>query len=147
MTSIMELEPSTNFVPPQDRRPHIPAPPPVVLETIEDAHLPASAGLEKQLDAFYVGILQFERDPRADGIVYKAENFRLIIDVSEGPIERDEFRMLGIIVKSLADAIRKLREAEIEFSRERGLAAGEERLVLLDPAGNWVRITATTRIL
>jgi hypothetical protein len=143
----MELEPSTNFVPEKDRRPFMPPPPPVALETVEDAHVPAPAGMEQELDAFYVGILEFERDAKADGIVYRAENFRLIVDVVEGPVQRDDFRMLGVIAKSLTATMAKLREAEIEFSSERGLAAGDERLVLTDPAGNWVRITATTRVM
>ena len=56
-------------------------------------------------------------------------------------------RMLGIVVKSLPDMMRKLTEAEIPFSRERGLTAGEERLLLLDPAGNWLRIVQSKMIL
>ena len=73
----------------------------MALETIEDARVVASAGLEKELDAFYVGILEFERDVKAEGIVYKAENFRLIVEVVEGPVVRDDLRMLGVVVKSL----------------------------------------------
>ena len=136
----MELEPSTNFHPVADKRPHIPVPPPVQLLTIEDARLPAPAGVERKLDAFYVGLLQFEREVKETGIVYKAENFRLRFDVAEGPIHRDDMRMLGIVVKSLEEAMRKLGEAEMPFSHERGVIAGEDRLLLLDPAGNWIRI-------
>ena len=144
---IMELAPSTNFVPASDRRPPMPPPPPVSLICVEDPHLPAAAGLERQLDALYVGLLRFERDAKFDGIAYKAENFRLYIDVSEGPIVRDDMRMLGIVVKSLGETMRALKEAEVEFTRERGLVAGEERLLLLDPAGNWLRIVQSTGIL
>lgn len=136
----MELAPSTNFTPTKDDRPVMPPPLPVMLLTIEDARLAAAAGLERELDAFYVGLLQFERETKEAGIVYKAENFRLWIEVQEGPVLRDDMRMLGVVVKSLPDLMRKFREAEIEFSRERGLTAGDERLVLLDPAGNWLRI-------
>ena len=136
----MEIAPSTNFVPTADRRRPIPLPPPVMLETVEDARLAAAAGLERQLDAFYVGLLQFERDAKCERMVYKAENFRLRIEVEEGPVLREDMRMLGVVVKSLSETMRKLREAEIEFARERGLTAGEERILLLDPAGNWLRI-------
>src|SRR5438309_105753 len=132
----MELEPSTDFKPTIDRRPHLPPPPPVSLVVVEDARLPAMAGLERQLDDFYVNLLEFERDEKSEPLVYKAENFRLSFDLVEGPVPRDDMRMLGVIVRSLADAMRKLTEAEIEFQRERGLIAGEERLLLLDPAGN-----------
>ena len=59
----------------------------------------------------------------------------------------DDMRMMGIIVRSLEDAQRKLRDARIEFTFEHGLTAGEERLLLLDPAGNWIRITQSTQIM
>jgi hypothetical protein len=143
----MELEPSTNFRPEADRRPHLPPPPPVSLVTVEDPHLPATTGNERALEAFYVGLLQFERDPKQAGIVYRAENFRLWIDQHEGPIPRDDMRMLGIIVRSLFETQRKLVEAEIPFSKERGVIAGEERLLLLDPAGNWLRIVQSKPIM
>lgn len=143
----MDLEPSTNFKAVDDKRAHLPPPPPVLLVTVEDARLPSPAGLERELDAFYVGLLQFERDGKEEGIVYRAENFRLWIDLVEGPIARDDMRMLGIVVRSLTDTMRKLGEAEIAYTRQRGLVAGEERLVLLDPAGNWIRIVQSKAIM
>jgi hypothetical protein len=143
----MELEPSTDFKPTIDRRPLIPPPPPVSLVVIEDAHLPATTGLEHALDGFYVGLLEFERDEKRDGVVYKADNFRLRFDFVEGPVPRDDMRMLGIVVRSLTEAMLKLTEAKIEFQHEKGLMPGDERLVLLDPAGNWLRITQLTAIM
>ena len=64
----MELEPGINFRPVHDRRPLIPEPPPVKLVTVEDARLPASAGLERELNAFYIDLLKFERDERTEGV-------------------------------------------------------------------------------
>ena len=56
----MELEPTANVVlPAADRRPLIPEPLPVRLLTVEDATLIAAAGLEVQLDDFYVDLLKF----------------------------------------------------------------------------------------
>ncbi len=136
----MELEPSTNFRPIPDRRRYIPPPPPVALVTVEDARLPACTGLERQLDEFYVGLLEFERDEQQEELVYKAENFRLRFDLTEGPIVRHDLRMLGIVVRSLDDMQLKLRERELEFTLEHGLVAGERRLLIVDPAGNWLRI-------
>lgn len=135
------------FTPVPDRRPFIPPPPPVSLVTVDDARLPSSVGWEHELDAFYVGLLQFERDAKAAGIVYKAENFRIVFDPVEGPVERDDLRMLGIVVKSLARTSRRFRDGKIEFTRERGLIAGEERLVLMDPVGNWLRITQSKPVM
>jgi hypothetical protein len=143
----MELAPSTHFVPAADLRRPLPPPPPVGLLTVEDARLAASSGLERELDAFYVGLLQFERDAQREGIVYKAENQRLRIDLVEGPVRRDDMRMLGVVVKSLEDAMRKLTEAQWLYSRERGVAGGEDRLLLMDPAGNWLRIVQSQAIL
>jgi hypothetical protein len=143
----MELEPSTDFKPTIDRRPLIPPPPPVSLVVIEDAHLPATTGLEHALDDFYIDLLEFERDEKRDGVVYKADNFRLYFDFIEGPVPRDDMRMLGVVVRSLTEAMLKLTEAKIEFQHEKGLMPGDERLVLLDPAGNWLRMTQFTAIM
>jgi hypothetical protein len=49
------------FRAPGDRRPRMPEPLPVKVLAVEDVRLPATAGLESQLDDFYVGLLEFER--------------------------------------------------------------------------------------
>jgi hypothetical protein len=136
----LEEHAASNFVPQQDRRPLLPEPPPVLLELVADAHLPAVNGSEKALDDFYIALLQFERDEKSHGLVYKAENFRLIFDLSETPAARPDFRLLGIVVKSLSLLVENLREAEIEFTEQRGLAPAEHYLILQDPVGNWLRI-------
>src|ERR1700704_5509911 len=87
----------------QDRRPVIPVPPPVSLVAVEDVRLPATAGLERDLVRFYVGLLQLERDEKREGLVLRAENVRLTFDWIEGRVQRDDMRMLGVVVKSLAD--------------------------------------------
>src|SRR5689334_21550172 len=106
----MEREQGTDFTPTIDKRRFIPPPPPVSLPTIEDAELPATTGLEAELDRFYVDLLQLERDERYDGVGYKAENFRLTFRFTEGPVPRDDMRMLGVVVRSLSDTMRKLLE-------------------------------------
>ena len=137
----MELEPAPKvFRPIPDRRRYIPEPPPVKLLTLEDASLPAAAGLERQLDAFYVGLLGFERAAGSEWPVYRAENFSVTFDVLEPPVQREDYRALGIEVPSLADLEVKLIEAQAEYTRQRGLLPGEEHIVLLDPAGNWLEI-------
>ena len=110
------------------------------LELVADAHLPAINGLEHALDDFYIGILQFERDVKSPELAYKAENFRLIFDLTELPEPRDDFRMIGIVVKSLPVLAERLHEARIEFTDQRGLSPGERNFILQDPAGNWLRI-------
>lgn len=124
-----------------DHRPHIPEPPPVRLVAVSDVHLPAAAGKEVELDAFYIGLLQFYREAAAEGVlVYRADNFRLIFDILEPPITRDEIRPNGILVRSLATLQEQLIDREIEFEWHRGIAPGMHRVVLQDPAGNWVSI-------
>lgn len=138
----MKLEEANSaFSPPSDRRPKLAEPPPVRLLAVDDARLPAPAGVEVQLDAFYLGLLCFERDPGSDFPVYRAENFRLHFDVREPPIQRQDTRALGIVVSSLAALEEKLIDAELEHVRQRGLAPGQETIALLDPAGNWIEIT------
>jgi len=138
----MKLEKSRiNFKPGRDARPHMPEPPPVRLVAIEDVHLPAAAGLEVDLDQFYVKLLKFEREEAERGtIVYKAENFRLYFDVLEPPITRGDFRPIGIDVPSLLDLERQLIEREIEYQWQKGLIVATHTLLLQDPAGNWVQI-------
>jgi hypothetical protein len=137
----MELDhPSTTFKPAADRRPRMPEPPPVRLSTIDDAHLLAPAGVERQLDAFYRDILRFEREQDVNFPIYRSENFRVIFDVVEPPITRNDLRPLAIEVPSLAHAEQQLIEEEIEYIRQRGLLPGQDALILLNPAGNWIEI-------
>src|SRR5947209_20534128 len=98
----VELEPSTGLQPIEDRRPRMDELPPVRLVAVEDVRLPTPPGLEEQLDLFYVGLWQFERDLTEGGgaIVYRAENVRLRFDVvaEQKPIERETLRPQGIEV-------------------------------------------------
>jgi hypothetical protein len=138
----IELENSPDgFEPIEDKRPKIEEPPPVRLVAVEDCSLSAAAGLERDLDAFYVGLLGFEREEDGGGIVYRAENFRLRIAVIERPQPREDYHPLGIVVPSLFDLMQRLADAEIEFVRQRGLMPGVESLLLSDPAGNPLEIT------
>jgi hypothetical protein len=142
----IELDPaSIAFEAGEDRRPKIEQPPPVRLVSIEDCQLWVPAGLERQLDDFYIGLLNFERqDPERDEggheLIYRAENFRLRIEVLERPLPREDFRPLAVAVPSLSDLARRLAEAEIEYERQRGLVPGLDNLLLYDPAGNSVII-------
>src|SRR5437016_9710878 len=129
----MELEAGNpDFVPIIDRRTKMDQPLPVKLVTVEDARLSAPAGLEKALDALYIGLLQFER-MAGEGLVYRADNFDLHIDIVETPVKREDMRALGIEVKSLAEAEHKLLDAEIEYVRQKGTTPGMESILLNDP--------------
>ncbi|MDB5354527.1 MAG: hypothetical protein JWN24_980 [Phycisphaerales bacterium] len=128
----------------EDRRPRMPEPPGVRLVTVEDARLIAAAGLEPQLDSFYVGLLGFQRDLEFDGLAYRSENFRVIFDVIESPTEPPVMRPLGIEVLSLVAAEHKLIAAEIEYLRQKSIVPGQESLLLRDPAGNWIELGGMT---
>ena len=128
------------FKPVEDRRRRIPEPPPVKLVTVEDARLICGAGVEVQLDEFYVGMLGFERVGPEDAIVYRSENFSLYFDVLEPPVRRETLRALGIEVLSLAAAQEQLIAREIEHTRQKGLTPGSQTLLFLDPAGNWLEV-------
>jgi hypothetical protein len=138
----MELEESPEqFKPSVDRRPRVPEPLPVRLVTIDDARLPAPAGLERDLDAFYVAVLGFQRQDPPEQIIYRADNFSLRFDVLEPPLRRDDMRPLGVEVPSLPELEGKLIEGQFTHTRQRGLLPGEESIILTDPAGNWLEIT------
>lgn len=140
------ITPTGPFRAVMDRRPRMAEPLPVKLITIDHATLPARAGLEVQLDDFYVGLLGFERALPQESIIFHAENFDLIFDVLEPPVERDTLRALGVEVLSLAEAEQKLIDREIEYTRQKSLQAGAESLLLLDPAGNWLVLNAVRSI-
>jgi hypothetical protein len=138
----MELEPSsTPFEIVDDKRPKLEVPPPVRLVAVSDCVLPSVAGQEVDLDQFYAGILGFERDAQRDGIEYRAENFRLCLEVFERREPREDFIVLGISVPSLANLMRRLDELEIEYTRQRGLIPGADSILLLDPSGNVLEIS------
>jgi len=138
--SPIELEAPTGIDPVPDRRPRMDEPLPVRLVAIADVTLPVIAGLEVDLDRFYVGLLEFVRDPDVQQLIYHADNFALRFVVQELLPERGEYRPVQIEVQSLIVAEQKLLEAKIEYVRQRTLTPGEESLVLLDPAGNWVEL-------
>jgi len=143
----MELEqPDDSIALTPDQRPRIPEPPPVRLLAVADVRLPAPAGAERQLDQFYVDLLNFEREADSQFPIYRAENFCLIIDVLEPPIRRDDLRPLQIEVLSLPLLERKLIDGQVEYTHRRGLLPGQEALILLDPAGNWIEITAFSQL-
>jgi len=138
--SPIELEGPGGVEPVPDRRPRMDEPLPVRLVAIADVTLPVRAGLEVELGRFYVGLLEFVRDTDLRELVYHADNFALRFVVRELLPERGEYRPLQIEVQSLLGAERKLIDAKIEYVRQKTLTPGEESLVLLDPAGNWVEL-------
>ncbi len=110
---------------------------------VEDCQLWAAAGLERQLDEFYVGLLNFERQQAENEIIYRAENLRLKVAVLECPIPREDYRPLAVAVDSLGDLVGRLHEAKIEFVHHYGLTPGHDNLLVSDPAGNPVEISET----
>jgi hypothetical protein len=139
---VVELEESKfKFKPKPDRRPRSYQPPQGWLLAVEDVHLPAPAGLERELDRFYVGLVGFERAVGDEGIVYRADNVRLRFDVREPPIVNRDLRPTIIIVPSLVEMELRLMDAEIHYTRQRGIAPATDALVLMDPASNWIELT------
>lgn len=119
----------------------MPEPLPVRLVAVADVRLATPSGCERELDDFYVAMLGFERLPdENEEFIFTAENFAIRFGVIEPPISREHFRPLGIEVASMAEVEQRLIDAEIEHARQKGLVPGQESLVLLDPAGNWVEL-------
>lgn len=142
----IEVESTAGFRPRTDVRPHLPEPLPVRLVAVEDVRLQTSAGLERPLDAFYVSVVGFERDPDDSILQYNADNFSLNFDVVEGEVRRDDLRAIGVEVPSLLAVEHKLMRAEIDYTRQKGVDPGREALVLQDPAGNWIELMELKRV-
>jgi catechol 2,3-dioxygenase-like lactoylglutathione lyase family enzyme len=128
------------FLGPIDARAKMDEPLPVRLVAVADVRLAGAAGMEGELDRFYVDLLQLERDQGEVEVVYRAENFRVFFELFEGLVNRSDYRHLGIEVPSLAETEMRFIEGEIQYTRQKGLLPGTEMLVLTDPAGNWVQI-------
>jgi len=106
-------------------------PPPVRLTAIEDVAAMAPEGVERALDDFYVAMLQLERDPNSrNSVVYRAENFRLMIEIKSSPLSRDDMRPIAVEVLSLVDAESRIIAREFEYQRIKGLTAGSDQLML-----------------
>jgi hypothetical protein len=119
----------------------------VRLIAVNDMRIESAAGLERDLDRFYVQLLGMERAAvAAEDLVYRAENFDLYVDVLEPPVMREDFRPLRVEVKSLPETELKLIEAELPYVRQKGLLPGQQALFLQDPAGNWVELTESRSI-
>jgi hypothetical protein len=139
----MELEPaSIDFKPIHDPRPRIEEPPPVRVVAVSDVVLPAPAGIERELDAFYVQLLGFIRDSStpAGRVRYQAENVGIVVEIKEPPIPRDRLRPVEIEIPSLAQTEQRLIDRELPYERLRALLTGRDSLLLQDPAGNWVAL-------
>lgn len=137
----IELEPGTGLTPRADLRPHMSEPPPVKLLAIADVHLPSAVGHERELDAFYVDLLKFERGEQTDGVLsYLAEKHALVFDVLEPPLNRDTILPTALEVPSLKNLRFALIEREIYFEPMQGLDPATEYIQLKDPAGNWLVI-------
>jgi hypothetical protein len=134
-----------------DLRPLIPEPLPVRLIAVDDVRLPAAAGLECELDQFYVSLLGFARPHTNTGIdgalAYRAENFSLRFDVLEPPLSRDAVRPILIEIQSAAEMRCLLSDARIEFQTIAGLDPGQKMLLLRDPAGNWLGLIEYRRVI
>jgi hypothetical protein len=148
----MELEPSsTLFEPVADDRPRLWQVPPVRVVAIADVTLTAIAGLERQLDSFYAGLLQFERETysknTASQIVYRAENVRLRLTVHERPPERIDLRPLIVALPNLGDLVSRLNEREMKYVHQPGLLPGTDCIILKDPAGNFIQAVESVELI
>jgi hypothetical protein len=139
------LSDTASAAPLVDDHPRMVEPPPVRLITVDDATLITGAGLEKELDAFYVDLLQLVRDP-GGAMAYRAANFAIVFQVVEPPVRRPDMRAIGIEVQSLAEARKKLIDVEIEHVLQRGLTPGMLSILLQEPAGNWIELTEAAMI-
>lgn len=108
-------------VPLEDKRPRMPEPLPVRLIAVADIHLIAPAGAEHELDEFYMGLLGLERDAEETGLIYHAENFAILFDVQEPPLERNDMRPLGIELLYSSQIEQKLIDAEMQYTRQKSL--------------------------
>jgi hypothetical protein len=134
----------------EDDRPKLPEPPPVALVAVQDVQLPMVAGLERKLDEFYRDLVGFERVERSadmgEGPVYRSANHDLVFHVVEVPDEGRGNRLIGILTSRYRDIVQRLIDMNVDFEIVRGVTAGAEELLIQDPAGNWIALSAVQEI-
>ena len=137
----IELEPSQGKTIAHDTRRTMPEPPPVRLVSVADVHLPAAVGREAELDLLYVEVLGFVKQPSPGGtLAYAAENFSIVFDFLDPPIDRDAMPTTPIEVPSLTILQQILIDREIPHEWVKSLLPGTYAIVLQDPAGNWLSV-------
>lgn len=137
----MELEKPTSSVLPPDTHPFMPERPPVRLLAIADVKLAVVAGVEKQLDEFYVGLLKFARGEHEEGwVIYEAERWRLVFEVVETPPARDDYRPTMVQIPHFDEFVQALIDRHIEYEFQKGTTPGLEGVFLRDPAGLWISV-------
>lgn len=113
-----------------------PLPPPRIVEPLPGVELPrvGTTRLYPPLPPLVAGAIQ--------GPVYRAERFRISLQVKETPWEHDGLRPLGIEVPSLALLEAQLIEREIKYVRQKSITPGNDSFLAQDPSGNWVVLMA-----
>jgi len=117
----------------------------VWLVSVADVHLPCAAGVDHLLDAFYVELLGMQRlDGNKQSTelahVFRTDNFCLILEIMDRPVEHERIRPTMIGLPSVPQLERKLIEREINFERVTNLTRGQDYLLIMDPAGNYVGV-------
>jgi hypothetical protein len=142
----------------QPIRPLIPVileqPLPVRLVAIEDVHVPCPAGVDHLLDAFYVDLLNMVRlndidDIDENGVTvirFRADNHVLHLHVEDRPVEHDALRPLIVELDDRASLMKKLIANHIHYEWVKGIAAGDDHVLLIDPAGNYVGVIHHVRV-
>ena len=111
------------------------------LLVVRDVTLPMRAGLEHRVVPFYVDLLRFRRlAGEAGGVAFEAENFDLHFRVTELSPERPDVRPLGVLTPFFNDIVSELDAMKYEYDLVRGLVAGDDAVLLQDPAGNWLAV-------
>lgn len=141
----IELEPSTNTpLRPDLRRPMF-EPPPVRVIAVNDVHLPAAIGRERELTTFYVDVLHFVApESGVSPLAFAAENVSLVFDLAEPPVDRENLAPTMLEVLSLRNLRETLLEREIAYETMHGLMPGTEHVIVRDPGGNLLAISAWT---
>jgi predicted enzyme related to lactoylglutathione lyase len=117
------------------------------LVAVGDVARSAAASLAEELVAFYVDVLGLTRLALAEPavIAFRGEQVtgpRLLVRLMEKPPEPDVIPMM-IQVASLSEVAEELAGRGTEVLWSQGMWYYERRLLVQDPAGNWLSLTAS----
>ena len=114
------------------------------IQAVDHVHLEARPECADELRWFYeelVGLLEVPEDGAATGVLrFRSARVEVHLRLVEAPEVETMGERLAITVPSLGDVSAELRERKIPYQLIRGIDWTDQRLSLLDPAGNRIAL-------
>ena len=115
------------------------------LSAVDHVEIEGPAACGERLRWFYgelIGLQQVDDAARVDEALlrFKSERLELRIRLIEAPVATTVHCRVHLEVRSLEELASALEDCKYDCEHIRGLQVTDRRLLLLDPAGNWLSL-------